>query len=326
MPNASMVRSGGLKGRLRRALSFNASSTLDEVQEGEDGKLNSRRKALANASKNNAVATAAASSSVHTDDTSPPDSPSTPTGPTPPSADTKGKSRLKRSLFNSKLNASTDNISLSSTVSSASVMIRKLGSMGRLARKNSLMTITSLFGKDKDKRGGVAEASVTHATAEVDRGSDSDMMSGLTPAARLARQHTLRSNEEAARRKAEEEVKAKEREAHETAQQQHQAVPVWERGTTNKRGDRLGGVIKEDEEDGSGSDSDDSGTTYDPHRWEDDDQDVTIRIGHPQVYQGSPPISSQRGDEDEPWAMGIRRSVERTRRPTKGILKSKHRI
>ena len=42
----------------------------------------------------------------------------------------------KRSLFRMK-NLSTDNISLASTVSSASMMIRKMGSLGKLARRNS---------------------------------------------------------------------------------------------------------------------------------------------------------------------------------------------
>jgi hypothetical protein len=41
----------------------------------------------------------------------------------------------KRSMFRMK-NMSTDNISLSSTVSSASMMIRKMGSLGNLARRN----------------------------------------------------------------------------------------------------------------------------------------------------------------------------------------------
>ena len=44
-------------------------------------------------------------------------------------------SKGKRSLFRMK-NMSTDNISLSSTVSSASMMIRKMGSIGKLARRN----------------------------------------------------------------------------------------------------------------------------------------------------------------------------------------------
>jgi hypothetical protein len=46
-----------------------------------------------------------------------------------------GKEKGKRSLFRMK-NMSTDNISLSSTVSSASMMIRKMGSIGKIARRN----------------------------------------------------------------------------------------------------------------------------------------------------------------------------------------------
>jgi len=61
----------------------------------------------------------------------------------------------KRSLFNRKFNASTDNISISSTVSSASVMLRKMGNLGKLARRHSLMGLTNMF-KDKD-RGGPLE-------------------------------------------------------------------------------------------------------------------------------------------------------------------------
>ena len=56
------------------------------------------------------------------------------------------------------------------------MMIRKLGSMGRFSERNSLAGITSLF-KDKDKKGSA---------------------NGLSPAAELARQHTLKSNAEAA--------------------------------------------------------------------------------------------------------------------------------
>lgn len=46
-----------------------------------------------------------------------------------------GTGKQKKSLFRMK-NMSTDNISLSSTVSSASMMIRKMGSLGKLARRN----------------------------------------------------------------------------------------------------------------------------------------------------------------------------------------------
>ena len=363
VPSATMVRSGGLKGRLRRALSFNAASTLDEASEGDDGKLNSRRKALANASKVNAAATAAAaaaaaSSSTSPDNSSDPGSPPTPTGPSPlPSTGSlepslKGKSRARRaaSLFNTKLNASTDNISLSSTVSSASVMIRKLGGMGlggmgRLARKNSLMGITGLF-KDKDKlkdseatpdgskgkgkKGATAVPSVTHATVEVDRGSSSEgpEINGLSPAARLARQHTIRSNEEAARQKAAEEARARDAvvaAASAAGGVGGAPVPVWERGTAPRSARR--GVIREDDyEDGVGSDGEDSGSgsgsedgTYEAHRnrgWEDEEEDVTIRIGGPLPQQ------LLHREEDDAWAVGLRRSIERTRRPAKGILKS----
>ena len=71
-----------------------------------------------------------------------------------PEGSAAGKKK-RRALFNAKLNASTDNISLSSTMSSASVVIRKLGSIGKLARRNSIAGITSVFkgkkGKDEDE-------------------------------------------------------------------------------------------------------------------------------------------------------------------------------
>lgn len=106
----------------------------------------------------------------------------------------------------SKANGSTDNLSISSTVSSASVMIRKLGQMGKLARRNSMMSLTKAFkSKDKeeqdpsaptkdelkqlkkDKKKGVpVSASVSHATAEVESSSS---LSGMSPAAALARKH-----------------------------------------------------------------------------------------------------------------------------------------
>ncbi|KAF8508504.1 hypothetical protein JB92DRAFT_2832363 [Gautieria morchelliformis] len=362
VPNATMVRAGGLKGRLRRALSFNAASTLDESSEGDDGKLNSRRKALANASKVNAAATAAAAAAASSSnaaaaqgDSSDPGSPTTPTGPSPPpplapsagppEPSLKGKSRARRaaSLFNTKLNASTDNISLSSTVSSASVMIRKLGSMGRLARKNSLMSITGLFkdkdkdrdvngdgGKSKGKKGSTATASVTHATVEVDRGSgiDGPEVSGLSPAARLARQHTIRSNEEAARQKAAEEARARDAAvaaASAAGGVGGAPVPVWERGTAPRNARRS--VLREDDDDdavgsdgeGSGSGSGSEDGTYNAHPergWEEDEEDVTIRVGGPLPQ----PLLTR--EDDDAWAVGLRRSIERARRPAKGILKS----
>ncbi|KAJ6583693.1 hypothetical protein B0H10DRAFT_2339228 [Mycena sp. CBHHK59/15] len=64
----------------------------------------------------------------------------------------KKKSRTA-SLLNSWLNASADNISLWSSVSSASMMIRKLGSVGHLTWHNSLVGIMSLFMDKKPKEG-----------------------------------------------------------------------------------------------------------------------------------------------------------------------------
>lgn len=53
-------------------------------------------------------------------------------------------------FLNSRSNSSTDNLSISSTVSSASVMIRKLGNLGRSARRNGVMGLTKIF-KDKSE-------------------------------------------------------------------------------------------------------------------------------------------------------------------------------
>ncbi|GAA5876639.1 hypothetical protein JCM3774_006011 [Rhodotorula dairenensis] len=115
-------------------------------------------------------------------------------------------------LMNGKFNGSSDNLSISSTVSSASMMIRKIGQMGKLARRNSLMGLTKAFKKDKNKdddptverdavgrtkltkkdkhKSGVAGASVSHATAESDAHA-SQATSGMSPAAALARQQQL---------------------------------------------------------------------------------------------------------------------------------------
>ncbi|GAA5960270.1 hypothetical protein JCM3765_002522 [Sporobolomyces pararoseus] len=121
-------------------------------------------------------------------------------------------------LLNSKLNSSTDNISISSTVSSASVMIRKLGQMGKLARRNSLMGLTKAFKKDKNKDGqqdeedplksasskkdkkgksGASLASVSHATAEVES-SPNRTSTGMSPAAALAKRQQMHYAEQEA--------------------------------------------------------------------------------------------------------------------------------
>jgi hypothetical protein len=195
LPNAAAIRSGGLKGRLRRALSLSASQAISE-EESSSG--------------------APSSASTLTSPVAPLQSNAADAGDTGSTA-TKQAKKKRTALFSSRLNASTDNISLSSTMSSASVVIRKLGSIGKLARRNSLAGITSLFKDKKNKddagessgkkgkkkrgeKGEAAEASVSHVTAELDRTSSewSAELNGLSPAAKLARQHTLKSNAEAA--------------------------------------------------------------------------------------------------------------------------------
>lgn len=385
-PSANMIRSGGLKGRLRRALSFNAAQTLKEEEVDDDESI-----------KASALNSSAGSSKLKpkipiiTATTKPgggvrsPDSGGDDGASTAPTVQTKKKGRAA-SLFNSRLNASTDNISLSSTVSSASVMIRKLGSMGKLARRNSLAGITSLFkdkdkdkdgdGKDRDKKGkkkdkkGAAkseasEASVSHVTAELEPTSSGDWnvggeMNGLSPAAKLARQHTLKSNAEAAARaKAAQEAKATA--AVSSAKGNGQAdvngagVPAWDRNTATRQGSVSpvkGGVgirvnedgtrvlVEEDDDD----ESDDghyggpqqAGQSFHADGWDDDedwdagedpegDEDMTIRVG---VGRTSLDEDAAYGygytEEPEPWAVDVRRSVEKARKPAKGILKCEY--
>ncbi|SPO31230.1 uncharacterized protein UTRI_05965_B [Ustilago trichophora] len=154
----------------------------------------------------------------------------------------------KRSIFNRKFNSSTDNISISSTVSSASVMLRKVGNLGKLARRHSLMGLTNMFNKDKDregrdgihgdsfgsmptasddsaintkskkssksKKGIPASASITHATVELESARVTD--AGMTPAASYVRQHQLQMQAQAeaearaARERQESEARARE--------------------------------------------------------------------------------------------------------------------
>jgi hypothetical protein len=222
-------------------------------------------------------------------------------------------------------------------MSSASMVIRKLGNIGKLTRRNSLAGITSLFKDKKDKEGEegkskrkgkkgakaeASEASVSLATAELDRSEWSAELNGLTPAARLARQHTLKSNAEAAER-------AK-------AEAQKNAIvtpPAWEKNSSNRQGDLANGPVSEDgtrpaDED---SDSDDDKFTGPSNNhvsqdsldgWDDnedwgegeDDEEITIR-------GGIDSMDLNRDEDMEPWAIGLRRSIEKTRVPAKGILK-----
>ncbi|KAH7884048.1 hypothetical protein F5I97DRAFT_1938667 [Phlebopus sp. FC_14] len=243
----------------------------------------------------------------------------------------KKKSRAA-SLFNSRLNASTDNISLSSTMSSASVVIRKIGSIGKLARRNSL---ADRDGKDesgegkkskkkKDAKGSVVEPSLDRGSSSSGGDWSDASMSGLSPAAKLARQHTLKSNAEAA-------AKAK-AQAEAQAQAQAQATAQAHKGGVNGNGEGDGGVedgmrvhVEDDSDSGSenGQGHGAGGAqrqSFISEGWEDDepwqeeeDEDVTVRMNNPPL-----------GVEDEEvveWARSIRRSLERGRPPMRGILK-----
>ncbi|KAJ6569414.1 hypothetical protein B0H19DRAFT_1257064 [Mycena capillaripes] len=431
------VKGSGLKGRLRRALSFNASVALkEEVGADEDGAeepdgdgdasdsdesikasvVNPKGGAATASSKAKTPALIASATRKQPASASPlaPSAAalaaSSSISPSPSSATSgaqvpmpKKKSRAA-SLFNSRMNVSTDNISLSSTVSSASVMIRKLGSMGRLARRNSLAGITGLFkdrkkkngegeegegegdaeeggedgkkkkGKEKEDKkkakakaksgkGEASEASVSHATAELEAGDWSvpDAV-GLSPAAKLARQHTLKSNAEAAAKAKEAATRAAAASANTNANVNGGSangvngggVPTWERNTaTRSPGKRGAGVaVAEDGTHVLVEDSESEDERYGAQgqqgynsqqqqqqqqqlqqqqhqQWDDEDdeewgllggeEDDTIRVGD--AYGQQEEHGYEDDGEHEPWATDIRRSVERTRMPTRGILK-----
>lgn len=190
-------------------------------------------------------------------------------------------------------------------------MIRKIGSVGALARRKSLTGVTNLFkGKKKDKDNkSSASTSVSQVHAEVDHGeleSGSDDLIGLSPAAKLARQHTLRSNAEAAARAKQQELLRQQQE-----QQQRQAA--------NAAPSLMGKHARNVSEDGS-----EDGFTHisysrrprpqveedDREDGEEDDEDATIRHESLDI-------------EVEPWAVNVRRSLERTRTPGRSILKSR---
>jgi hypothetical protein len=170
---AAPAKKGGL-GKLRKALSF---STLSEIQaaeaaaaapERQQGGRVIGRKSDAVSSQPPAFSNSSADtngSTGSTRSTSPPRTPDNGAPIMPASSAASISSRRsgrpplsgsaeggggKRSLFNRKFNSSTDNISISSTVSSASVMLRKVGNLGKLARRHSLMGLTNMFNKDKD--------------------------------------------------------------------------------------------------------------------------------------------------------------------------------
>ncbi|KAI0706225.1 hypothetical protein BC835DRAFT_1260853 [Cytidiella melzeri] len=322
------VRSGGLKGRLRRALSLNAGATLREEDEEERPQNGSSRRT---------TTVSSSSSTVLGDDES---------------TATVQKKKSK-SLFNSRLNRSTDNISLSSTMSSASMVIRKLGNIGKLTRRNSLAGITSLFKDKKDKEGGkeegkeaaevgakkgkkkkdgkgqVSEPSVSLATAELDPAEWSPEMNGLSPAARLARQHTLKSNAEAAARaKSEQETKA-------ASAIKGSSVPgPWERNTTTRQAENVSGkgltritedgsrvLVEDDDSDSEDGHGEPGMYNQSTEGWDEDDDDWGEAQDEDVTIRQSLEFAHLDDEEMEPWAINIRRSEERTRKPAKGILK-----
>ncbi|WWC63103.1 uncharacterized protein I303_105703 [Kwoniella dejecticola CBS 10117] len=236
-PTDKMVKTGGLKGRLRKALDKDAKkeqrfAPVPQAQSSAPiGKQSLPPKHFASPSESSTRS--ATPPATPPQDFRAPAAPFT-MNPTAMGSEislaetertatgTEQKEKGKRSLFRMK-NMSTDNISISSTVSSASMMIRKMGSIGKLARRNSLMGISRIFkdkpkegedaalpekeGKKKKKdkkkgKGEAAPATISHAIAEPDRLTEEEdrALVGLSPAAKLARQHTLRSKAEAAKR------------------------------------------------------------------------------------------------------------------------------
>lgn len=181
-----------------------------------------------------------------------------------------------------------------------------------------------------------AEVSVSHATAELEAGGSSslgsDELAGLSPAAKLVRQHTLRT-------RAADEARAKAEQERRSEDTTHSQTPsTWEKNTATRGGTLARKPVNEvggwngDEDDFS-----EDGSTFDGHRhqppaqdWRDpadfedsdeeqeygdgfDEEDETVRLeGHHDEVDPA----------DEPWAVGVRRSVERTRVPTRGILKN----
>ncbi|KZT42809.1 hypothetical protein SISSUDRAFT_979448 [Sistotremastrum suecicum HHB10207 ss-3] len=335
--------SNGLKGRLKRALSLSTNREL----EGSSGSNSAPEREKAAEKAHRVPSATGKTGPTHTpkssgsgESTSPPHTPTSDAVTPPPASKPTSVRGKAKSLFNAKFNASTDNISLSSTVSSASVMIRKLGNMGKLARRNSLMGITSLFKDKKSKDGSDAnetgsgkksstkksersEPSVTLATAELERGSFGDDLKGLSPAAKLARQHTLRSNAaDAARARAAQQAADREREAREQREKEEQAegaLPLtWDRNTAKRGGPETPRRLQRPPV-----------VTHEGVRVlvEDDDDDFAAqhrRQDSGDHDSGSDSASDEwdQVDESSAWAVGIRRSIERTRRPSKGILKT----
>jgi hypothetical protein len=237
-------------------------------------------------------------------------------------------------------------------------MIRKIGSMGKIARRSSIAGITRLF-KDKDRKkkngldddddiargskGSAAETRVTTAIAELDRMSAGlDDMQGLSPAAQLVRQHTMRSKaQEDARLQA---LVVQQRQSQDGGNEEMPAT--WDRGTAKRGGGNRPTLVNEngahlfseEEEDSySGSDDDDDVTfrghehrlsetlTSVPEHEDDDDdfhgdEDITVRIGDLDLQGQQSPTEGYYENDAPAWDMS---RPNHQLKPAKGILRSK---
>lgn len=113
------------------------------------------------------------------------------------------KASKRLGLFNSKMNGSTDNLSISSTMSSASMMLRKIGSFGnKLTKRGSMGNIGSMFNRDKSEEDDVLNGG--YKSKKKDRKqsnlrTESQSSSAISPAAALAqRQQQIYAEQEAA--------------------------------------------------------------------------------------------------------------------------------
>ncbi|PWN52898.1 hypothetical protein IE53DRAFT_366807 [Violaceomyces palustris] len=283
----------GLSGKLRKALSF---SNMSEAQSGDSSRTPSNgvyARAptpgvgrgdyhVGGGHPNSSGDTNGSTGSTRS--TSPPRTPENGANPLPhssaasissrrstrPPLSSSNEAQGKRSIFNRKFNSSTDNISISSTVSSASVMLRKVGNLGKIARRHSLMGLTNMFNKDKEregqhghgtpsddtsvgaqskgkkgkgsKKGSPATASITHATVELESGQRAE--NGMTPAASYVRQHQIQMQQQAemearaARERAEAEAraKAKAKTAEDATEHRQKMIEKEKERLKNKRG------------------------------------------------------------------------------------------
>ncbi len=164
--------------------------------------------------------------------------------------------------------------------------------------------------KKKDKKGkkgkaDVAPAAISHATAEVDRLTEEEdrALAGLSPAAKVARQHTLRSKAEAAKKEVDQTV--------EPAAQSHQVLPSIVSVTgpeivhvTPRQGPTVVHAVAVSEHEYDSEDDSSEGETV---------EDVTVNMGRTRL--------SDEADAEFQATWG-NAYIDRHAVPKKGILKS----